>query len=222
MIYVVDRLNRRNFEPQLEEMYRIRHRIYVEGRRWRALERPDGREIDAFDTHDAVYLLGLSDSGTVTAGTRLTPTTKPHLMRDVFPHIVTLGAIPQDELTYEWTRYFLTNEPAERTERRKAAGELLCAMFEFGLAKGLKRFSLVCDTFFLPMMREARWAITPLGVPTPYAEGICIAILFEVSQAALQSTRDVRGVPGPVLRYAPHPPGHSALPHERPLVLEAL
>ncbi len=47
-------------DAQLEEMHRIRHRIYVEGRGWKALRKSDGREVDEFDTDDAVYLLGLS------------------------------------------------------------------------------------------------------------------------------------------------------------------
>lgn len=206
VIYVVDRSNRRQFASQLEQMYRIRHRIYVDGRGWGALRRDDGREIDEFDTPDAVYLLGLDECCEVTGGTRLIPTTRPHLMRNVFAHAVSLGTIPDSESVYEWTRYFLASEPAGRTTRRRQAGELLCAMFEFGLAQGLTHFSLVCDTFFLPMFHEARWNIRLLGAPTPYDEGTCIALLFEVSHEALLSTREVRGVCGPVLTKTSRPP----------------
>lgn len=211
VIYVVDRSNRKQFASQLEQMYRIRHRIYVEGRGWRALQRDDGREIDEFDTAHAVYLLGLDENGDVTAGTRLIPTTRPHLMRDVFAHAVTLGDIPDSESVYEWTRYFLTHEPTDRAARRRQAGELLCAMFEFGLAQGLTHFSLVCDTFFLPMFYEARWNITLLGSPTAYDEGTCIALLFEASREALLSTREVRGVTGPVLTKTSRPPRERVL-----------
>ncbi len=206
MIYQIDRSNRRQFASQLDQMYRIRHHLYVERRGWSALRREDGREIDQFDTADAVYLLGLDETGAVTGGTRLIPTTAPHLMRDVFAHAVTLGEIPCSDSVFEWTRYFLTREPEDRTARRRQAGELLCAMFEFGLAHGLSHFSLVCDTFFLPMFHEAQWAIKLLGVPTPYAEGTCIALTFECSREALMSTREVRGVAGPVLTKTAHPP----------------
>lgn len=187
-------------------MYRLRHRIYVEQRGWTALRRTDGREVDQFDTDEAVYLLGIDRAGAVTGGVRLVPTTQPHLMRDVFPHIVTLGAVPRDQRVYEWTRYFLAHEPAGRTERRRQSGELLVAMFEYGLAVGLTHYSLVCDTFFLSMMQEAKWHVLPLGEPTPYAEGTCIAVIFEVSDAVLTTTRDVRGVLGPVLTFSLHPP----------------
>jgi acyl-homoserine lactone synthase len=44
MIYLIDGTNRFNFQKQIEEMYRIRHALYVHGRGWKALERPDGRD----------------------------------------------------------------------------------------------------------------------------------------------------------------------------------
>jgi acyl-homoserine lactone synthase len=206
VIYVVDGRNRENYRRQLEEMHRIRHRIYVEGRGWKALRRSDGREVDEFDTENAVYLLGLSADGAVTAGSRLVPTQKPHLMHNVFPHLATKAPVPRSDFIYEWTRYFLTSEPADRSARRCASGEILCALFEYGLEAGLTHFSLVCDTFFLPMFRQARWRITELGDATPYEEGVCIAVLFEVSERVLKSTREVRGVSGPVLAFSKRPP----------------
>jgi acyl-homoserine lactone synthase len=188
-------------------MYRIRHALYVHGRGWKALERPDGREIDQFDNSDAVYLLGLDKAGSVTSGLRLMPTTKPHLMRDVFPHLVTKAErVPQDNRIYEWTRYFLRLQAGDRDERRAHSGEILCAMFEYALARRLTHISVVSDTFFLPMMHEAGWNVRQLGDPTPYPEGVCIALLIEISERALQSTRETRGVDRPSLCYAITPP----------------
>lgn len=206
MHYVIDRRNRAAYTAQIEEMYRLRHRIYVKGRGWSALAKPDGREIDQFDTDDAVYLLGLDEDGRVQSGVRLVPTTGPHLMRDVFPHALSWGRVPNDERIYEFTRYFLTQESGDREERRRAAGENLCALFEFGLARGLTHISLVCDTFFMPSMLECGFKVHPLGLPTPYDEGTCIAVIFEVSEDVLRSTRCARGVRGPVLTFSPLPP----------------
>jgi acyl-homoserine lactone synthase len=194
MIYLIDRRNRAAFSQQLEEMFRIRHDIYVNRRGWKALCREDGREIDQFDTEDAVYLLGLNELGRVTSGLRLVPTTRPHLIREVFPHAVTWGRIPSDEKIYEFTRYFIVGDKSGTLRKRRAAGELLCAMFEYGLSAGLTHFSLLCDTFFLPHMLECKWKVRPLGLPTPYEEGTCIAVLFEVSEAAIEGTREARGV----------------------------
>lgn len=206
MLYVIDRRNRHAYRDQLEEMFRIRHRIYVEQRGWKALARPDNRECDQFDTEDAIYLLELDRAGHVQGGVRLTPTAGPSLMRNVFPHLVERGPIPGGPRILEMTRYFLTTEPQSRTERRRRSGEILCAMFDYGLAAGITQFSLVCDSFFLPTMLECGFKTTPLGVPQPYAEGIAIAVLFECSQAVRVSTARTRGVDGPCLTFSPRPP----------------
>lgn len=205
MIFVVDRRNREAFSDQLEAMFRLRHRIYVKQRGWKALARSDGREIDQFDTEDAVYLLGLDDDGQITAGMRLIPTLKPHLMRDVFSHLVIWGRVPSDPKIYEATRCFVVEtKPGERSKH--AAGEIFCAAFEYGLSNGLSHISLVCDAFFISMMLENGWGIRPLGLPVPYDEGTCIAVLIEVSARSVFSTRAQRRmVPNPLV-FSPTPP----------------
>jgi acyl-homoserine lactone synthase len=210
MIYVVDKNNRSAFSEQLEEMFRIRHDIYVGRRGWKALAKPDGRDIDQFDAEDTVYLLGLDCDGRVQSGLRLNPTKGPHLIRDVFPHAVTFAEIPTGDSIFEFTRYFVVPERVGRMKRRYAAGELLVAMFEYGLFLGLTQISLLCDAFFVSTALEMRWKVKPLGLPIPYDEGTCIAIIFDVNYAAADSTRDVRGVKGPVLSHSLFPPRRAA------------
>jgi len=205
VIHVIDRCNRSAFERQLEDMYRLRYQIYVGRRGWKALQRPDGRDKDQFDTEDTVYFLGLSESGTVTSGLRLNPTTKPHLINTIFPHAVTFEPVPVGDHIYEITRYFVVPERLARDARRRAAGELITAMLEHGLTMGLTHISLLCDAFFMSTMLEMRWKVRSLGLPTAYPEGTCIAVLFEVSDEAIANTRETRGVQGPVYVYRAQP-----------------
>lgn len=73
-------------------------------------------------------------------------------------------------------------------------------MFEYGLARSISHFSLLCDSFFLPHMLECGWSVRPLGRPLPYPEGECIAVLFEVSPQAIEGTRRARNLTnGPFL-----------------------
>lgn len=206
MIHVIDRHNRKAFERQLEDMYLVRYQIYVGRRGWKALERSDGRDIDQFDTEDTVYFLGLNESGRVTSGLRLNPTTKPHLINTLFPHAVTFERIPVGDDIYEITRYFVVPERLPRDARRRAAGELITAMLEHGLAMGLTHISLLCDAFFMSTMLEMRWKMRSLGLPTVYPEGTCIAVLFEVSGEAIANTRETRGIEGQVYVYRAQPP----------------
>ena len=63
MLYLIDGRNRAEYALQIEEMFRFRHSVYVEGRGWKAIARPDRREVDQFDTDEAIYLLGLASDG---------------------------------------------------------------------------------------------------------------------------------------------------------------
>jgi acyl-homoserine lactone synthase len=206
LIYVIDRFNRSAFDAQLEDMFRERYKIYVGRRGWKALQRADRRDIDEFDTDDTIYFLGLTPDGAVTSGLRLNPTTKPHLISTHFAHAVTFDRIPVDERIYEITRYFVVPSRLPRDRRRHTAGELITAMLEYGLAIGLTHISLLCDAFFMNTMLEMRWKVRSLGLPTPYDEGTCIAVIFEVSQEQIANTRDTRGIEGPVFTYQAHPP----------------
>ena len=201
MIYVIDRHNRAGFYEQLEQMFRLRHDIYVKRRGWKALERADGRDIDQFDTDATVYLLAIDDTGSVCGGLRLNPTTGPHLIRDVFPQTVS-GEIPTGERIYEFTRWFVVKERVSPEENRRVAGELLVAMLEYGKSIGLTHMSLCCDAFFWKTMQETRWDVRRLGPIIRYPEGKCISVLFEVSDRMISNTREVREVMGPVWRYA--------------------
>lgn len=205
MIYVIDGHNHKGFHAQIEEMYRIRHEIYVGRRGWKALQRPDGRDVDQFDTENTIYLLGIDHAGRVTAGLRLNPTTGPHLIRDVFPHTVTQGPIPTGDNIFEFTRWFVAKDRVTPEEYKRVAGELLVAMLEYGKSIGLTHISLCCDSFFLKTMKETRWDVQRLGPIIRYPEGKCVSVLFDVSDRMIASTREVRGVQGDAWCYAASP-----------------
>ena len=205
VLYLIDRRNRAAFASQIEEMYRIRHRVYVDGRGWQAIARADKREVDQFDTDDAIYLLGLGADGNVLSGIRLLPTTGPHLMRDVFAHTVTWGRVPSDERIYEMTRYFVWGN-MRGEERRRAVNEVFCGAFEYAVARKLTHISVVCDTFFVPRLLDGGWKPHHLGLPTEYAEGVCAALMLEVSSERLHLTKSQAGFDGPSLTFSSFPP----------------
>jgi len=207
MLYFVDRHNRSQFAGQIEEMYRIRHRIYVDERGWKAIAKPDGREIDQFDTEDALYILALDDCGAVMGGTRLLPTTGPHLMRDVFAHTVTWGRVPCDARIYEISRYFVWGN-LRREARAKLVHELLCGVLEFAMERGISHLSGVFDTFFIPRFLEGNWKIHHLGLPTEYPEGVCASFMLEVDRARLTQMHERFGIAGPSLFYSHFPPAY--------------
>ncbi len=193
MLHLIDSRNRDLPKHQrlLEASYQVRYDIYVNWRGWKALQRPDGREVDQFDTSDATYLLW-ADGEEVVAGARFVPTNKPHLMADIFPHTVSLGQIPRSPKVWEITRLFTARGGSSSVNRRNVTGEVLCGMFEMGIAYRLEAISVVCDTFFLPRFLESGVEINPLGLPTAYDEGTCIACIIPVSLQQLAAARGGR------------------------------
>lgn len=92
----------------LEMHYRLRHDIFVRERGWTELCRPDGREVDDYDTPETVYLLA-THRNEMAGGYRFIPTTRPHLLLDHFSHLVE-GPVPCGGSIWEWSRFFIRRE----------------------------------------------------------------------------------------------------------------
>ena len=214
MIHVITARNRAPYKSQLEQMFRLRHEIYVKERGWTALESEDGLEMDDYDDERTIYCLAIDDSGEVLGGLRLYPTTGPHLLLDHFPNLVD-GEIPRGPDIYELTRYFIA--PNRRDGGRPIRGELMCAMFEFAMARQLTSISLTCDTFFLPGIIRTGWKVRHLGVPADYDEGSAMAVLIPVDQEHLNCTRDAFEIDHPTLFVLPE---HLAPETDFPMVTE--
>ena len=103
-VHVVTASNRHLYDDAMDQSYRLRYRIYIEQLNWRGLvRRDDGREIDQFDTADAVHLLYL-ENDRVLGGTRLYTTAQPHLLSEVFGHFGAIKGVPRQPDIAEWTR----------------------------------------------------------------------------------------------------------------------
>jgi len=189
MIHVISAVNRHLYEDVLEQHFRIRHEIFVEERKWEALRRPDGREIDAYDNEDAVYLLAL-ESRRVLGGSRLYPTTRPTMMSEIFPHLAAVRGCPSDPLVWEWSRFFVSRE------RRDGAFnlQLMAAAQEFCLDQGIERLCLVMETWWLPRFQDIGFVVTPLGVPGLVENSWTMAATIEVRQESLDVVRNRIGM----------------------------
>lgn len=198
MIHVISALNRHLYEDVIEQHFRLRHEIFVEERKWEALRRSDGREIDAYDDDDAIYLLALEDRR-VLGGSRLYPTTKPTMMSDVFPHLAAVRGCPVDPLVWEWSRFFVARD------RRDGAFnlQLMAAAQEFCLDQGIERLCLVMETWWLPRFQEIGFVVTPLGLPALVENSWTMAATIEVRQVSLDIVRDRIGMKRVVHQHGP-------------------
>jgi acyl-homoserine lactone synthase len=193
-VHVVTSANRHLYERELDEHHHIRHRIYVEELKWRGLTpRNDHREYDQFDKPESVYLLGL-EAGHVVGGLRLVPTTGPHLINDVFARFASIRGVPRQPDIAEWTRIFVVPERREEHTGSKIGSTVIASMIDYGLEEGLSGISVCMNTFWLPKFHKYGWRVRPLGMPDVHDDEWLIAVLIDVTPAALAGIRTACGL----------------------------
>jgi len=181
-----------------EDLFRLRHEIYIVRRKWGALRHEGGLERDSYDNSDAVYLIGFSDDGQVNCGLRLLPTTVDHLFRDHFQHLAPLG-LPQGDNVYELTRFFVATTRVAARHRQRLIAILGAALFEYCLARGIETIICVTDAFLIPTMQSLHWRPRPLGLPSKYPEGTAVGVAIEISEETLDRLRATHRIEGAVL-----------------------
>lgn len=193
----------------LEKNYRLRHTIFVDLQGWEALRRPDGRDVDAFDTADATHLL-LTDGQELVGGSRFTPLDKPNLLQTVFSGLVQGDLPASPSLGADWTRFYVRPDRREGRRRAPESAALFCATMEYALSQGYTFVTFVSSIYMLEHGTAVGWKIIPLGAPAMIDGKPTIAAWIEVSEQALDNVRRVTGWATPALplsmRTAPDRP----------------
>jgi acyl-homoserine lactone synthase len=198
-VHAIHAGNRHFFEEALDQHHRIRHDIYVGERQWMDLERPDGREVDQFDTDNAVYLLGIEPGRGVVGGSRLVPTLEPHLMSEVFPELANVRGLPRAHNIFEWTRIFVVPAKREGGRLSKAAGIIYCGILEFCLSQNISQLSVVCEAYWIPRLMALGWNPVLLGEPIDKDGMSIVGITCDMTEKALAKTRSIYEIGNTVL-----------------------
>lgn len=193
-IHVVSSANRHLYESTLNSYFRIRHDVFARERGWRAVERSDGLDIDAFDRDDTIHLIAI-DGDRVVGGQRLVPTTAPHMLSEIFADLADVKGIPVGPTVWEASRYFVVRE--RRSGRTDCT--MLAGVQEFGLEEGITHYSAVIETWWLPRLHEAGFIVRPLGLPTLIENQWAIAAEVEVRKSSRDRARALGGIGGSVL-----------------------
>lgn len=189
-IHVITSENRHLYGDVLEQHHRLRHHIFVGERGWRQLDRADGRDLDAYDDEYAVYLLAI-DAGRVVGGQRLRPTTRPHMLVDVFAHLAQ-HTLPRRLDVMEWTRYFVIRERRfGRTDWR-----LLAGVQAYCLEEGISELTAVVETWWLPRWQQVGFRARPLGLPQLVEGQPTLAVSVEIKSEALTCVMRRGGLKG--------------------------
>jgi N-acyl-L-homoserine lactone synthetase len=145
---------------------------------------------------DATYILAI-DTGEIVGGSRLIPTTHPHLLSEVFPHLASVRGLPRAADTYEWTRMFVIKSRREgRTMGGQTRGMVICGVLEHCLDSGLASLTAVVEMFWLPLFHAMGWKLIPLGLPELISGEWSVAVKMPIDKTTLESTRAFHAIAG--------------------------
>lgn len=196
-------------------MLRDRKIVLIDRLGW-DLESPDGlHEIDSYDADDTLYLIvHQPETGRHLGSVRLLPSTGPHLLGDIFPHLCAAG-VPVGADVWEITR-LVTAPGLSRAEALQVRRQLSIALFEHALEQGITRYTMVTHMPWLPSLLSIGWDAEPLGLPAGEGVNAVAALQIFVNAETLFRLRAAWAMPPRVLPTAALP--DAAQPPQAPQI----
>ncbi|MGX5850582.1 acyl-homoserine-lactone synthase [Mesorhizobium sp. PL10] len=191
MVLIVTAQNAEEYQAELDQAFRLRHKVFVEEKGWTDLRREDGREIDRFDDTHAVHML-ISVENRVVGYQRMLPSTRPHLLSEVLADLCE-GERPAGANIWEWTRYCVEPQFRERGRMLSpVANALLSGIVEWGLGSGIDTIIIEMNPLWLLRLVQLHFRVTPLGLPKIIGGEETVAVTASFDKRTLQRLRETR------------------------------
>ena len=165
MFKIITPDNRDEYRDLIHAMHEMRYRIVVEEWGWHIPGIREGYDKDQFDTDETVYVLVLSRDGGVLASSRINPTTRPHMMSELFADYCDLQPYPVGTDVWECSR-FVTDRKRMRdpVEDFRTRCRLGLGLTVWCLDHGVSRLSWLTHQKFYNLVQRV-WSTEPLGLP---------------------------------------------------------
>jgi N-acyl-L-homoserine lactone synthetase len=198
MIYVVDSLNRDSHLSLLEDMHRLRARVFHERLGWDVAVR-NGMEIDLFDALDPAHVIAVDEDGHVVGCMRLLQTTGPHMLADVFASILDGEPPLRSSTVWEATRFCVDTGRLSAGRGQNSisyvTSEVMIGAFEYARAAGVTDAVAVIDPVMNRVMRRSGNAPHDyLGSPKDMGKVVAMAALMDCSEERIARIRDFSGI----------------------------
>lgn len=199
MITIVNSANRDRHAAALDQMFRLRKRVFHDLLKWDVSIDGD-YEVDHFDAANPTYVLSHDErTGSLRGALRLLPTLGPNMLDDTFPSL--LGDRPEIRSSEIWESSRFCIEPTISQDRGSnqvtiAAAELMCGVGELGIASGLSHIVTVTDVFLERMFRRMGCPGERIGNPERIGTVFAVAIAWEVNEDLLSRMKAVADIDG--------------------------
>lgn len=203
MILLLNAANRDAFPALMDDMFRIRHEVFVDLKGWEDLRRPDGRETDPWDRADSVYLLAV-EGERVLGGARFTGGGGPTLAGEILPELF-VDAPPLGEDFLEMSRLFARAQAVVKDLLSPVISEVLVAAAELQRIVGGRGALTIMELRLAQSMLAWGGHPEPLGLPLRTRDGVLVGVMAHATALASRNLRRARGMKGPAVWWADGP-----------------
>ena len=205
MIVVIERHNSDKYSNLMDEMFRLRARVFRDRLGW-DVQVAEGKERDKYDEEGPVYLIYADDETQEVKGSlRLLPTTGPTLLANIFsdtlPDAVHLSA----PTIWECSRFCLDDKilsGGHQEDLLFASAVLIAALGEIAIRSGIESIIGNFDSTMLRLYRRIGCEVEVLGTTERYGRPIYLGS-FPISEPILcnvkrklHTTQAALGPPG--------------------------
>ncbi|MFM0649149.1 acyl-homoserine-lactone synthase [Paraburkholderia bryophila] len=166
------------------QLGRYRHAVFVEHMQWDlpSAGNPAREEWDEFDRNDTTHVIGYTETRQICGYTRLLPTTRPYLLAEVFPDLLS-APLAGDARIWEMSRFTtLHADVAIDLERMR---QLLRIVFQYATCLGIQRLIGVAPVGMTRLYRRLGLVLRAMG-PVDTARGDSLAAFsLDVDRAGL-------------------------------------
>lgn len=189
MIIVVEDYNREQHARLLDDMFKLRARVFKERLRW-DVDVVDGRERDAYDSCAPVYLIYTGDDGATLKGSlRLLPTTGPTLLAEHFADTIPDAALLSAPTIWECTRFCLDHELlSSADDLLSASGVLIAGLGELAVKAGIETVIGNFEPLMLRIYRRLGCEVEVIGSARRDGRIVCLGA-FYVSEPILDRVK---------------------------------
>lgn len=175
---------------QLEGMFRLRHEVFKERLDWEVGSQA-GKERDMFDDLDPVYIV-CEHQGEVLGSWRLLQTTRPYMLKDVFPELLYGQAAPEAPDVWEISRFAVSKRVATNESLgtiNTVTNLLLEQLFTFAARRQISRIVAVADVRFERILKRAGLLTQRFGPPMQIGVTRAISGYADVSDLNVRRMR---------------------------------
>ncbi len=210
MIEIITSTNRHLYKYELSRMFEMRYDVAVNELGWSIPDIEKNYDLDEFDHDETVYFLSFDKDRNIIGTARLNPTTRPHLMSEVFPGLCRFKGVPVSPEIYEYSRFLVRKRGVDRAENIRVQAHISLAIVEYCLAAKISQISWLTYRRSYPLALRM-WKTRPLGFPQYFEEDDAhyIAAISDMTPESLRRTRDLAHIQHPVsnillpIEYAP-------------------